>query len=226
MLIKKECILKVGGYPEHHGFDTQAFGFRLLANSIKVYVSDIQFYYQRLPTKPSYYVREMKAGNVNKNWFFIFIECLYKFNYENRRLIMEYPYSDPFMLAKGINIYDELANRQAEESIFDSAHLSLSDLQAYELLRDSSDITIQAWCFVYEIKMKRYEQAFTKIHLFKNDIFCNRLAYIFTYKVLGVSVNNFQINDMYYFLLNKKNFLWKLKFYTQKILNRVNRLRR
>ncbi len=226
MLIKKESILKVGGYPEHHGFDTQAFGFRLLANSIKIYVSDIQFYYQRLPTKPSYYIREMKAGNVNKNWFFIFIECLYKFNYKNRKLIIEYPYSDPFLLAKGNNIYDKLVSLQAEESIFDSAYMSLSDSQAYEALKDSSDITLQAWCFVYEIKMKMYDQAFSRIHLFKNDRFYNKLLYFFIQKICGVFLNDFQTNDMHYFLSGKKNLLWKLGFYAQKVLNRLNRFKK
>lgn len=223
LLFKKNTYLDVGGYPEYHGFDTQSFGFRLLSNRKIIYVCDFQMYHQRLPKKPSYYIREMKAGNLNKNWFFIFFEHLYKFNAATRIWILNYSVHDPFLLAKGQNMFTELINNTASRNIFCTHGVKLSDAEAYEEYISSSDELLRAWCLVYDINRGNLKNVLYGI----NQIECHKLkeVLIFTWlaKGLNFKLAPSSIERFQYFFNVRKSLAWTLKFYMQKVLNRVGK---
>lgn len=62
LLFTKQAFLDVGGYPAHHSFDTQGFGFRLLQNNKKILVGNTCMYYQRAPLKPSITSEKQELG--------------------------------------------------------------------------------------------------------------------------------------------------------------------
>ncbi|WAW09103.1 glycosyltransferase [Oxalobacter vibrioformis] len=120
LLFTKTAYNLAGGYPEHHGFDTQGFGYRLLAANCKIYTPDFQLYHQRLPSRPSYYIREVKGGNLLRNWFLIFIEFLYKFRPDIQDVILNYDYRNPKKVAIGKSLFVDLSTLAMKENIFDS----------------------------------------------------------------------------------------------------------
>lgn len=69
-----------GGYPTHHGFDTQGFAFRFLANGLKASVAPQTTYLHRINSHRSYYVREAEAGRVGENCQKIYEEFFYFFS--------------------------------------------------------------------------------------------------------------------------------------------------
>lgn len=70
-----------GPYPEHHGFDTQEFGFKFLANSKNtVYMCPNSYYYHRHDYGTSYFVREYEKGKFSLNYYLILEQVLYKFS--------------------------------------------------------------------------------------------------------------------------------------------------
>lgn len=159
LLFKRNVFERIGGYPEHHGFDTHAFGYRLLGNGQRVLISERQLYHQRLPTKPSYYMREVKSGNAAKNWQLIFLEFLYKFNSEVRRKIIEYQCYSPSVAADRANLYLELASENLLGNIFDEASCHLSVAEAFEKYKSSDDQDVLLWLSYVCLLRGDYRQA-------------------------------------------------------------------
>jgi len=89
-LFTKEAFQTAGGYPTAHGFDTQGFAFRFLANGLTAYTCPGANYLQRINFHQSYYLREYEAGKINHNWFSIYEEFLYLFSPEVQSLILNY----------------------------------------------------------------------------------------------------------------------------------------
>ncbi|MBU3580985.1 glycosyltransferase family 2 protein [Polynucleobacter sp. AP-Capit-er-40B-B4] len=221
LLFTKQAFLDVGGYPSHHSFDTQGFGFRLLQNNKKIYVGRTFIYYQRLPFKPSYYAREARAGNVNRNWFYIFNECLYKFSPKVRNLILEFPYSDPLLLAKGHNLFNVLADQASDIGFYCKDSMGLDEDEAYIKYANTGDCTMNAWCASYEIKNGHYEAAFDRL---KQDEYCShriRLMYPMLAKIFGNNFSLCDIEDLSYFFSKEKSRSWRFNFLRQKFINRL-----
>ena len=91
-----------GGYPTAHGFDTQGFAWRFLANGLTAYTCPGTVYYHRVNFHQSYYLREYEAGKVNHNWFKVFEEFLFLFNEETRVKLLDYNLNDPSVSITGI----------------------------------------------------------------------------------------------------------------------------
>ncbi len=64
----------------NHGFDTQGFAFRFLANGLIAYTCPETIYYHRVNAGRSYYVREYESGKISYNWFKILEEFLFLFS--------------------------------------------------------------------------------------------------------------------------------------------------
>jgi glycosyltransferase involved in cell wall biosynthesis len=64
-MFTKQAWRNVNGYPTHHGFDTQGFGWRFLSAGYKVLVCRDTTYLHRVKYKQSYYQREYNAGKTN-----------------------------------------------------------------------------------------------------------------------------------------------------------------
>ncbi len=219
LLFKKSAYFMVGGYPENHGFDTQGFGFRLLANKLKIILGDYQIYYQRIPRTPSYYVREAKAGNIGKNWFYIFSESLYKFSPSTREKILSFQFSDPKFLAQGRHLFNELVTLSYEENIFSNEGLSFSDDEAYDVYKDCADETLKAWCVIYDFRKGRIETAFQKLNALMHLDYQKKLLYPLLSNYLN-KLSADDIDDVIYFFASDKSLIWKIFFYMQKIINR------
>lgn len=89
----KEAFTLAGGYPENHGFDTQAFAWRFLASGLIAYTCPNSEYYHRLHPRgfySSYYTRETRSGRSNRNWFIIITEFIHLFNPEVRKFILSF----------------------------------------------------------------------------------------------------------------------------------------
>lgn len=221
LLFRKQAYLDVGGYPTHHSFDTQGFGFRLLKNNKKIKVGNTVLYYQRIPLRPSYYVREAKAGNINRNWFYVFLECLYKFSPQIRRMILEFPFANPRELAKGHHLFNVLADQSAKSDIFSKESIDLDDQQAYLLYKNSQDSCLSAWCFFYEVNSGLYENAFERFGQINFPSNKMRLLYPFIANLIGNKLSANDIEDLSYFFGQNKSSTWQLGFLIQKIFNKL-----
>ena len=89
-LFTREAFDMIGGYPEGHGFDTQGFAFRFLANGLVAYTCPETTYFHRVGFHRSYYIREYEAGKASHNWYSILEEYLFVFSEELQRQIIEF----------------------------------------------------------------------------------------------------------------------------------------
>jgi glycosyltransferase involved in cell wall biosynthesis len=93
-LFTKKSFYIAGGYPEDHGFDTQGFAFRFLANGLSACVCPGSIYLHRVNDGSSYYIREYEEGRASHNWFEIFEEFLFLFNDAAKEFILNYDLND------------------------------------------------------------------------------------------------------------------------------------
>jgi glycosyltransferase involved in cell wall biosynthesis len=221
LLFKKQAFLDIGGYPDHHSFDTQGFGFRLLQNNKKIMVGESVMYFQRLPLTASYYMREARAGNANRNWFYIFYECLYKFSPHIRKLILEFPYADPSLLGKGRHLFNVLADQSSQEDFYCPESVDLDEESAYRKYSGSDDLSLSMWCFGYEIKHQYYDVAFSRMDAIKSFSGSIRLIYPLISNIFGCKFSETDIADFSYFFSEKKTLSWRAGLLRQKLLNRV-----
>lgn len=222
LIFTRDAFNRVGGYPEHHGFDTQGFGHRLLGNNMKIEVSEFPFYYQRLPDKPSYYIREVQSGNVNRNWFYIYMEWLYKFKSDVRWWILNYPCADSRRLARGNNLFHELANRVDISQIFCTRGLSMNSDEAYDFYDTvNGDSTIQAWCAYKDFIRGDLSKAISRVDRVLDCPNVMRAIYPLLSFWICRGLQKEEMDDIKYFFASNKSFFWKFKFYGQKLLNRM-----
>lgn len=224
LLFRKTAFEKVGGYPEHHGFDTQSFGFRLLANNLNIRIAEDLLYYQRLPHRPSYYVREARAGNTGRNWFYIYFESLYKFSPEIRRQIMEFDYSNPRQLAKGCHLSNVLANSAASANIFCEEGRMMDDELAYAAYEKSPDETLQAWCAGMDLRRMNLEKFVERLQNFNNSAYAKRTIYPLLAAWSRSGLGSQDIAEIQYFFGEKKSLRWWSSHTYQRILNRLDGL--
>ncbi len=87
----KQSFLKSYGYPTHHNFDTQGFGFRYLLAGNKAQVCPGAFFYQRQFSKDfSYFERSYNSGELSLNYFLIFIEAFELFNDNIKKFLFSF----------------------------------------------------------------------------------------------------------------------------------------
>lgn len=103
-LYTKKAFDIIGGYPTSHGFDTQGFAWRFLANGLIAYTCPGTTYYHRIAFHKSYYLREYESGKVNHNWRKVYEEFLYLFSDEAKKEILTFNFNDP---TKGLNHFVE-----------------------------------------------------------------------------------------------------------------------
>jgi len=155
-LYTRETFDIAGGYPETHGFDTQCYGYRVLANNLNIQVCKDAYYYQRIPQKKSNYIRQLEAGNVSKNWFYILSENFYKFSDEVKELILNYDYKSYHNNTGLKNIILDLYKCQNK---FDRQMLSSNYSEAYNSISKSEKPYDLFWCGVYDISNKDFNRA-------------------------------------------------------------------
>lgn len=155
-LYTKKAFDTAGGYPILHGFDTQGFGFRVLANNLRVKVMKDAFYYQRLPKKDSYYIREVNAGNISKNWFYIFLDNLYKFNESVKEIVVSYPFQDPSWNNSEINLINHI---KKQPNILNPANAIVTYAEAEKIFQGSNNKFDQLWMASRFSNLKIYDKS-------------------------------------------------------------------
>ncbi len=157
-MFTKEAFEIAGGYPENHGFDTQSFAWKFLANGLTAYTCKDAEYLHRIHYNKSYYVREYEDGKINHNWFKIFEEFLYLFNDETQREILSLNLNDP-----NESIFNKI---NAKANIFKDNYATLlkhdSELKYEKYLTDKIDIPAgdMYWLAVRKYDQKKYAEAF------------------------------------------------------------------
>ena len=89
-MFTKDAFNITGGYPTNHGFDTQGFAWRFLANGLIAYTSPETVYWHRIAFHKSYYLREYESGKISHNWYKIFLEFFYLFTDEIKNKILNF----------------------------------------------------------------------------------------------------------------------------------------
>lgn len=224
LLFRRSIYDKVGGYPSHHGFDTQAFGSRLLANLAAIEVLDDVIYHQRLPRKPSYYVRESRAGNIGRNSYFVVEEAVYKFRPQVRSLVAGFHYADPRALARGETIWNRLATMAGQEDIFDEEGLRLDDRGAYALHSASPDPILQSWCAGFELRWNDLAGLADRLDRLRGTPSAVRILYPLLARASAQSLSRRQLYEIRYFFAADKGGAWWLGHTLQRVFNRLRRL--
>jgi len=93
-MFTKAAFEKCGGYPEHHGFDTQGFAWRFLCAGLSAHVCPESSYLHRVEFHQSYYLREYQAGKNNLNFQAVLLEHKHLFTPDTCQFIESYPAQD------------------------------------------------------------------------------------------------------------------------------------
>ncbi|MBT5492697.1 hypothetical protein HOK00_10905, partial [bacterium] len=125
-------------------------------NNLNIQVCKDSYYYQRIPRSKSYYIRELEAGNISKNWFYILSENFYKFSDEIKELILNYNYRHYDNNTGLSNIMKTISNKK---DIFNNNMLNLSYDEAYKKFNISDNIFDLYWCGVYCINKNDFNNA-------------------------------------------------------------------
>lgn len=224
-LYTRAAFDKIGGYPILHGFDTQGFGFRFLANNLKAEVMKDAFYFQRLPKSDSYYIREVRAGNISKNWFYIYLDNLYKFNEAAKDLIVNYPYLNFDWNNSEINLPNELKKRS---TILSDRMLDIDYQQAEKALSDSQDKYDHLWLAGRGLNLKNHQ--LSTEHLKRaQELGCHQwpllqiaLAPLYTTGSFAYEMGLF--NQLDFFSKRQRNQTEKIKSLISRIKNKIKRM--
>ena len=124
-LYTKESFEISGGYPEHHGFDTQSFGLRWLSKGLKAYVCpDTTFYHRRFTKDKSYFEREYESGLYSENYYLVFEDILYLFSNEAKEFIINFDTKNNISFNN--SIFNDLKQKfPKEELLFEKNYKSM-----------------------------------------------------------------------------------------------------
>jgi len=90
-MIRKKVHYQIGEFPTNHGFDTQHYAFRFLANNKKAMSCEGAIYFHRISEDSnSYYNREQINGKINFNWFQILSEVIFLFNDDAKKFLLDF----------------------------------------------------------------------------------------------------------------------------------------
>jgi hypothetical protein len=80
-LYTKKSYEESGGYPEHHGFDTQCFELRYMSTGHSVFFCpNTAFYHRQGGKEKSYFERVYESGEFSKNMYFIYEDLFFLFS--------------------------------------------------------------------------------------------------------------------------------------------------
>jgi glycosyltransferase involved in cell wall biosynthesis len=88
-MFRRAVFEQVGGYPEHHGFDTQAFCMRFLSKGLRAQVAPGSFFWHRVsgPTA-SYFDRVFASGHFSLNTYLIYEDIIERLSNKALSIIM------------------------------------------------------------------------------------------------------------------------------------------
>lgn len=158
-LYTKKAFAICGGYPEHHGFDTQGFGHRFLAHNLKTYICPDTFYYHRQGYGKSYFEREYEKGLLSINYYLILEDILYAFSPKVIEKIFKFNiFSHSDISADNLILLMQKISSQDKKSMF-SSYTSWENWAQQKLQvkkQSTSDCILSS---VWYLKNNQYEDA-------------------------------------------------------------------
>jgi len=152
-LITRDALSRCGGYPTDHGFDTQGLAFRFLANGLSAYVCPGTVYYHRVNYNESYYLREAKAGRINRNWSLIFDEFLYLFSDTVKHQLLKNDLSESNPIFEVVRNRDDIYAQNYQELV------RLGSANAIASFRDVNDKYSQYCVGSFDLSAGNYKKA-------------------------------------------------------------------
>lgn len=171
-LYTKKAFQSVGGYPIHHGFDTQGFGFDFLAKGLKVFICpDTSYFHRQSKSMNSYFQRVYKGGLLSRNSYLIFENAMYLFSPQIRRVIMEFDmFNNTKLNDKNLKAKLDILYSDLKDAFFiDNKERYLTENGSELFFEDhkDSDKPEDIFCLgIYYYKMGNFEKAlefFTKL---------------------------------------------------------------
>ena len=163
-LYTRNAFDKTGGYPENHGFDTQGFGFRFLAQGNSVYICPNSYYCHRQGVGKSYFEREYEKGRLSLNRFLIFEDLLYLFS---DQIILEIFRYDAFSFCNltSNNLMSYLKNRFTKLGArFFSGTYSWDERISIIEKKKTKSLSDLVLMGTYEFLLNNQEEAFKNYH--------------------------------------------------------------
>lgn len=171
-MFTKSAFKKAGGYPTHHGFDTQGFAWRFLAAGLSAYVCPETNYLHRVNYNHSYYLREYDSGKSNINWQYIFYEHFHLFTTETQGVIRSYKVSDFTR-----SLYEELRNKDhvfvpEKQRRYGTSELEV-EIPPHTIINRNSwrGIILRAQARLrHNLRSSRFRDIIVDIIMFKDDV--------------------------------------------------------
>ncbi len=146
-LYTKKAFTRVGGYPIHHGFDTQEFGYRFLGLGLEAAICPGSYYFHRQGYGKSYFEREYETGALSKNYYLILEDLLYLFSPKTIDEILSFDiFSHTGMSQVNLTSHLQLLYKKIGKKMF-SSHSSWDDWKIDQKKRKKitqSDFFLQA----------------------------------------------------------------------------------
>ena len=184
-LYTKKSYEEAGGYPEHHGFDTQCFELRFLSTGHTVYFCPETFFYHRQGGKEkSYFERVYESGEFSKNMYLIYEDLFFLFSPEARLKIIKY---DIFQNSSMNSIDGMLRDLYTKDmkSFFIPRYKQYLRSNGYEIyareIEKSEEVTDLFCLFIYFYKKGNYLKA---VDTYKKLVKIGLESKIFSYNLL------------------------------------------
>lgn len=152
-LHRKSAFLAAGGYPEHHGFDTQSYQVRFLAAGRKLAVCPGTIFYHRMAQKGStYFERVYNEGNMSLNYYLIIEDIFDRLSDEAKKMVLD---------------FDVFARSTMDDNLLQAISvLGKND----RLLRDGISSRFVLFDeYLADFRAGRYEEALGKLGRFAKD---------------------------------------------------------
>ena len=155
-----------GGYPEHHGFDTQAFEMRFLGhgNSVRV-CPDTAFYHRQRMKNKSYFERAYESGEFSRNYYLGCEDVIYLFSEQTIEAMMRFDIFNKASIS-GVNFKSFMDGLYASDprsffspnkTVYEEGGFS-AYMKAAESNREPSDMLCRGvYCFQHDMYAKSIE---------------------------------------------------------------------
>lgn len=159
-LFTKKSYITVGGYPEHHGFDTQGFEVRYLSHGCSVFTApDTMVFHRQGGMTPSYFERVYEQGEFSKNMFFIYEEIMHLFSPTVRKAILSYDVFSHSDLEHGnLNTHLYQLYKKNPKSFFSQSKNRTIESFFSSVQKSTQSIDL-AWLGWYWYKKQKYDRS-------------------------------------------------------------------
>lgn len=176
-LFTKSAYQKVGGYPEHHGFDTQAFELKFVAAGLKVQTCPGSiFFHRQRGSHLSYFERVYESGEYSLNFYLVFEEFIEKFSSEVIEEIISFPVFTKNGIEEG-SIFHELCSmyQKQPETFFAQTRTSTKTKEFVEAVKAYKKGNTSKAQRLYEKLLSHYPESVVLVYNILRCVICQNL---------------------------------------------------